>query len=170
MEDNMKTNSKNISKIVANTLPAICLSADTTLDSQAGELLRSIQNEQLKLPNATQAQVMQNVFKDYDNLNIEVKDTLDILWHNDAGNLLLRRLHNVIKDDKQRITILWDTCDEEEDSNYFRYFDSTVLLAPNKFGWDIGYRNGVIEIFPEYLDIIPPIADKQVFLGEKLAL
>ena len=66
----MKTNSKNISKIVVSALPAICLSSYNTSDSQAGELLRSIQNEQLKLPNATQAQVLQNVFKDYDHLNI----------------------------------------------------------------------------------------------------
>ena len=95
---------------------------------------------------------MQNVFKNYDNLNIEVKNTLDILWNNDAGNLLLRRLHNIIKDDTQRLTILWDTCDERGDSNYFRHKDLTVLLNKNKFGQCIGYRNGELCALPETLD------------------
>ena len=126
----------------------------TASDCCAGELLREIQTEQCKLPYVTQNQVMQNVFKNYNNLNVEVKNTLDILWRNDAGNLLLRRLHNVIKDDNQRITILWDTCDERNDSNYFRYFDSTILLDQNKFGWDVCYCNGVIDILPECLDMV----------------
>ena len=154
MEDNMKTNSKNISKIVASALPAICLSSYNTLDSQAGELLRSIQNEQLKLPNATQNQVMQNVFKNYNNLNIEVKDTLDILWHNDAGNLLLRRLHNVIKDDKQRITILWNACDKDGETNLIRYDDFTIYLNKNEFGNCIGYCNSKFTKLPNTLDAV----------------
>ena len=90
-----------------------------TTDCHAGELLKSIKNEQNKLPKVAKDHVMYNVFKHYDNLNTEVKETLDMLWCNDAGNLLLRRLHNVIKDDAQRITILWNTCDEDGESNYF---------------------------------------------------
>ena len=95
---------------------------------------------------------MQNVFKDYNTFNNELKNTLDILWNNDAGNLLLRRLHNIIKDDTQRLTILWDTCDERGDSNYFRHKDLTVLLNKNKFGQCIGYRNGELCALPETLD------------------
>lgn len=154
MDDNMKTNSKNISKIVASALPAICLSAYNTLDTHAGELLRSIQNEQLKLPNATQAQVMQNVFKDYDNLNIEVKDTLDILWHNDAGNLLLRRLHNVIKDDKQRITILWNAVHKSGKTNLFDPNNLFIYLNVNKFCQYVGYCDNKLVEFPETLDAV----------------
>ena len=97
---------------------------------------------------------MQNVFKNYNNLNTEVKETLDMLWRNAAGNLLLRRLHNVIKDDLQRITILWNTCDEKGESNYFRYFDSTILLDQTQFGWDVGYCNGILDIFLDRLDMV----------------
>ena len=113
-------NNKTLSKIVASALPAICLSTQITSDCHAGELLRSIQYEQSKLPQVAQNQVMQNVFKNYDTLNHELKDTLTTIWHNDAGNLLLRRLHNIITNDTQRITILWDTCDKKDKSNYFR--------------------------------------------------
>ena len=147
-------NSKAISKIVVSALPAVCLSAHNVSDSHAGELLREIQSEQRKLPHVTQNQVMQNVFKDYDTFNNELKNTLDILWRNDAGNLLLRRLHNVIKDDTQQITILWDTCDEKDESNYFRCFDSTILLDQNKFGDYAVYSEKKIYAFPEQLDIV----------------
>ena len=147
-------NSKTISKIVVSTLPAVCLIAHTTSDCHAGELLREIQSEQRKLPYTTQNQVMQNVFKDYDNLNIELKNTLDILWHNDAGNLLLRCLHNVIKNDNRQITILWDTCDEKDESNYFRYKDSAILLNNDKFGDYVAYCDGDIYALPEQLDTV----------------
>ena len=97
---------------------------------------------------------MHNVFKNYDNLNIEVKDTLDILWHNDAGNLLLRRLHENIKDDAQRITILWDAYDEDDETNLFRYEDLTVYLNQSEFGDYVGYAEGRIDPFPEQLDTV----------------
>ena len=145
-------NSKIISKIVVSALPAVCLSAHNVSDSNAGELLREIQSEQCKLPYTTQNQIMQNVFKNYDNLNIEVKNTLDILWRNDAGNLLLRRLYNVIKNDTQQITILWDTCDEEGDSNLFNPNNLSIYLNKNKFGKCIGYRNGELCALSETLD------------------
>ena len=64
------------------------------------------------------------------------------------------RLHNVIKDDAQRITILWNTCDEKGESNYFRYFDSTILLDQTQFGWDVGYCNGILDIFLDRLDMV----------------
>ncbi len=147
-------NNTTLSKIVASALPAICLSTQITSDCHAGELLRSIQHEQSKLPNVTHTQVMQNVFKDYDNLNEEVKDTLDILWHNDAGNLLLRKLHKYIKDETQRITILWDACDKKGESNYFRYRDSAVLLNKNKFGDYAAYCDEEIYALPEQLDTV----------------
>ena len=124
----------------------------TASDCCAGELLRKIQTEQSKVPNVEQNQVMQNVFKNYNNLNVEVKNTLDILWRNDAGNLLLRRLHNVIKDDTQRITILWDTCDEAGDSNLFNPNNLSIYLNKNKFGKCIGYRNGELCALSETLD------------------
>ena len=130
------------------------MSTHTASNCRAGELLRKIQTEQRKLPYATYSQVMQNVFKNYDNLNIEVKNTLTTIWHNDAGNLLLRRLHNVIKDDAQKLTILWDICDEQGDSNYFRYKDSSVLLNKNKFGDYAVYSEKKIYAFPEQLDIV----------------
>ena len=154
MEDNMKTNSKNISKIVASALPAICLSSYNTLDTHAGELLRSIQNEQLKLPNATQAQVMQNVFKDYDNLNIEVKDTLDILWHNDAGNLLLRKLNQYIKNDTQKINIRWNAYDAKNETNLFRPAISTIFLNENELEYYAMYHSGKVRAFSERLDSV----------------
>ena len=147
----MKTNSKNI-RIAMLLIPStVCVAKSA---SYAGELLREIQSEQCKLPYTTQNQVMQNVFKDYDNLNIELKDTLDILWHNDAGNLLLRCLHNVIKNDNQQITILWDTCDEKGESNYFRYKDSAILLNNDKFGDYVAYCDGDIYALPEQLDTV----------------
>ena len=125
-----------------------------TTDCHAGELLKSIKNEQNKLPKVAKDHVMHNVFKHYDNLNTGVKETLDILWHNAAGNLLLRRLNSVIKDDLQRITILWDVCDEDDDSNYFRYKDSSILLHKDKFGDYAVYSNKKIEAFPEQLDTV----------------
>ena len=97
---------------------------------------------------------MHNVFKNYDNLNIEVKETLDILWNNEAGNLLLRRLHKNIKDDAQRITILWDACDKDGETNLFRYEDSTVFLNKNKSGDYVAYCAGKIYAFPERLDTV----------------
>ena len=145
---------KNISKIVVSVLPAICGSTYDMPSCNAGDLLRSIQHEQSKLQQVTQHQVMQNVFKNYNNLNKEVKDILDILWHNDAGNLLLRRLYKNIKDETQRITILWNTCDEKDESNYFLPFDLTVLLDQNKLGWEIGYCNGIIDIFSGRMDMV----------------
>ena len=145
----MKSKTMRIATLV---VPAVaCM---TISDCQAGELLCSIQHEQNKLPHVTANQVMQNVFKNYNNLNTEVKETLDMLWCNAAGNLLLRRLHNVIKDDAQRITILWNVCDENGESNYFQYFDSTILLDQSQFGWDVGYCNGIIDIFPDRLDMV----------------
>ena len=147
-------NRKTISKIVTSALPAICLSAHTTSDCHAGELQREIRAEQCKLPNVTYSQVMQNVFKNYDNLNIEVKDTLNILWKNDAGNLLLRRLNENIKDNTQQITVLWDTCDEKGESNYFRYKDASILLNKDKFGDYAAYCAGKIYAFPEQLDTV----------------
>lgn len=144
-------NRKTISKIVTSALPAICLSVYNVSDCHAGELLREIQKEQSKLPNVTYSQVMQNVFKNYDNLNIEVKDTLTTIWNNDAGNLLLRRLHNIIKDDTQRITIFWNACDKDGESNLF-YHDMTIYLDKRKFGQCIGYRNGELCALPETLD------------------
>ena len=131
-----------------SVLATICLSAS---NCQSGELLREIRTEQRKLPHVTQNQVMQNVFRNYDNLNKEVKDTLDTIWNNDAGNLLLRRLYKVIKNDKQRLTILWDTCDKEGNSNLFCH-DMTVYLDTRKFGQCIGYRNGELCTLPETLD------------------
>ncbi len=147
-------NRKSISKIVVSALPAICLNAYNTTNCHAGELLRKIQTEQSKVPFASQNQVMQNVFKNYDNLNIEVKNTLTTIWHNDAGNLLLRRLHNIITNDTQRITILWDTCDKKDKSNYFRYKDSSILLNKDKFGDYAVYCNGKIRALPECLDTV----------------
>ena len=150
---NRKTISKAIALSGVITLSAsIC--ADNISNCYAGELLREIQAEQSKLPYASQNQVMQNVFKDYETLNHEVKNTLATIWHNNAGNLLLRRLHNVIKDDTQRITILWNTCDEKKESNYFRCFDSTVLLNKNNLGWYVGYCNNRISIFQERMDMV----------------
>ena len=124
----------------------------TASDCRAGELLREIQTEQCKLPYVTQNQVMQNVFKNYNNLNVEVKNTLDILWNNDAGNLLLRRLHNVIKNDTQKLTILWNAYDEEGGTNLIRYDNLTIYLNTRKFGQCIGYRNGELCALPETLD------------------
>ena len=72
-------NSKTISKIVVTALPAICVSAQTVSGCRAGELLRKIQAEQSKVPFASQDQVMQNVFKNYNIFNNELKNTLDIL-------------------------------------------------------------------------------------------
>ena len=145
-------NRKTTSKIIASALPAVCLSA---YDCSAGELLREeIHKEQSKLHQVTQNQVMHNVFKHYDNLNIEVKETLDILWNNEAGNLLLRRLHKNIKDDAQRITILWDACDKDGETNLFRYEDSTVFLNKNKSGDYVAYCAGKIYAFPERLDTV----------------
>ena len=144
-------NSKAISKIVVSTLPAICLSTHTASNCRAGELLRKIQTEQRKLPYVTQNQVMQNVFKNYNNLNIEVKNTLTTIWHNDAGNLLLRRLHNVIKDDTQRLTILWNAVHKSGKTNLFCH-NMTIYLDIRKFGQCIGYRNGELCALPETLD------------------
>ena len=144
-------NSKTICIATLLVPSVVCTTAS---DCCAGELLREIQTEQSKVPNVEQNQVMQNVFKNYNNLNVEVKNTLDILWRNDAGNLLLRRLHNVIKDDTQRITILWDTCDERNDSNYFRHKDSSILLSKDKFGYYATYCAGKIYALPEQLDTV----------------
>ena len=80
--------SKNM-RVAMLLVPNIVCVAPT--DCQAGELLCSIQHEQNKLPHVTANQVMQNVFKNYNNLNIEVKNTLNTIWNNDAGNLLLRK-------------------------------------------------------------------------------
>ena len=147
-------NSKTISKIVVSALPAICVTTYSVSDCHAGELLREIQSEQRKLPYATQNQVMQNVFKDYDKLNIEVKEILTTIWHNDAGNLLLRRLHNVIKNDTQKLTILWDAYDEDEETNLFRYETLTIFLNKNEFGDYVGYSEDRIYPFPEQLDTV----------------
>ncbi len=68
--------------------------------------------------------------------------------------MLLRRLHNVIKDDAQRLTILWNTCDEKDESNYFRYRDSAVLLNTNKFGDYVAYCDGKIYAILEQLDTV----------------
>ena len=146
-------NRKTISKIVTSALPAICLSVYNVSDCHAGELLREIQAEQRKLPNVTYSQIMQNVFKNYNNLSSEVKDTLTTIWNNDAGNLLLRRLHNIIKDDTQRITIFWNACDKDGESNLF-YHDMTIYLDTRKFGQCIGYRNGELCALPETLDAV----------------
>ena len=108
----------------------------------------------LLLPYVPRSQVMHNVFKNYDNLNIEVKDTLDILWHNDAGNLLLRRLHENIKDDAQRITILWDAYDEDGETNLIRYDNLTIYLTKNEFGNCIGYCNSKFTKLPYTLDAV----------------
>ena len=62
--------SKNM-RVAMLLVPNIVCVAPT--DCQAGELLCSIQHEQNKLPHVTANQVMQNVFKNYNNLNIEVK-------------------------------------------------------------------------------------------------
>ena len=147
-------NRKTISKIVTSALPAICLSAHTTSDCHAGELLREIQAEQRKLPNVTYSQIMQNVFKNYNNLSSEVKDTLTTIWNNDAGNLLLRRLHNIIKDDTQRITILWDACDKDGKTNLFDPNNLFIYLNVNKFCQYAGYRNEELVKRPETLDAV----------------
>ena len=72
-------NSKTISKIVITALPVICVSTQTVSGCRAGELLRKIQTERSKVPFASQDQVMQNVFKNYNIFNNELKNTLDIL-------------------------------------------------------------------------------------------
>ena len=108
----------------------------------------------LLLPYVPRSQVMHNVFKNYDNFNIEVKDTLDILWNNDAGNLLLRRLHENIKDDAQRITILWDACDKDGETNLIRYDNLTIYLTKNEFGNCIGYCNSKFTKLPNTLDAV----------------
>ena len=133
-------------------VPSIICTASS--DCRAGELLREIQTEQSKVPNVEQNQVMQNVFKNYNNLNVEVKNTLDILWRNDAGNLLLRRLHNVIKDDNQRITILWDTCDEAGKTNLFDPNNLFIYLSVNKFCQYVGYCDNKLVEFPETFDAV----------------
>ena len=147
-------NNKTLSKIVASALPAICLSTQITSDCHAGELLRSIQYEQSKLPQVAQNQVMQNVFKNYDTLNHELKDTLTTIWYNDAGNLLLRRLHKNIKDETQRITILWNARDRDGETNLIRYDNFTVYLTKNEFGNCIGYCNSKFTKLPNTLDAV----------------
>ena len=148
----MKINRKTLSKFTGSVLLAMCMCALS--NSHAGELLRSIKNAQSKSSVVTQHQVMHNVFKNYDNFNIEVKDTLDILWHNDAGNLLLRRLHENIKDDAQRITILWDTCDKEGKTNNFDPNNLFIYLNVNKFCQYVGYCGNKLVEFPETLDAV----------------
>ena len=143
--------SKNI-RVAMLLVPSIACVATT--DCRAGELLRAIQKQQAELPFVTKDQVMQNVFKNYDTLNIEVKDTLDILWYNDAGNLLLCRLHNVIKDASQRITILWNACDKEGETNLFRPAISTIFLNENELGDYAMYHAGKVRAFSERLDSV----------------
>ncbi len=147
-------NNTTLSKIVASALPAICLSTQITSDCHAGELLRSIQYEQSKLPQVTQNQVMQNVFKNYDNLNEEVKDTLDTLWRNDAGNLLLRRLYESIKNDTQRLTILWNAHHKSGKTNLFCYDNLSIYLDKSKFCKYVGYCNEELIELPETLDAV----------------
>ena len=146
MEDNLKTNSKNISKIVASALPAICLSSYNTLDTHAGELLREIQKQQDNLLLCGDAhsriRVLQRVIKNYDELNDELQNALDNLWSNEAGKLLLRSLCKAIKLDAQRITILWDTHDKDDDTNLFDPTNSTIYLDKSRFGKYVGYCNG----------------------------
>ena len=147
-------NNKTISKIVVNAIPAMYISTYTVSNSHASELLRSIQYEQSRLPQVTQNQVMQNVFKNYDNLTEEVKNTLDILWNNNVGNLLLRRLHKNIQYDAQKLTILWDAYDEDNETNLFRFETLTIYLNKNEFGDYVGYSEGRIYPFPEQLDTV----------------
>ena len=149
-----KMNSKTISKIVVSAFPVMCLSMYNVSDCYAGELLRAIQAQQRKLPHVTANQVMQNVFKNYGNLNTEVKETLDMLWRNAAGNLLWRKLNSVIKDDTQRLTILWDTCDKDGETNLIRYDDFTIYLNKNEFGNCIGYCNSKFTKLPNTLDAV----------------
>ena len=151
MEEDM--NSKTISKFICIALLAIGISVQTT-ECHACELLREIQYEQSKLLKVLQSEVMQSVFKNYNSLNVAVKDTIDTLWNNDAGNLLLRRLHNVIKNDAQRVTILWDTCDENGKTNNFDPNNLFIYLNVNKFCQYIGYCDNKLVEFPETLDYV----------------
>ena len=144
-------NNTTLSKIVVSALPTICLSTYNVSNCHAGELLRNIQHEQSKLPYVTQSQVMQNIFKNYNTLNHELKNTLNTIWNNDAGNLLLRRLHENIKNDTQKLTILWNAVHKSGKTNLFCH-NMTIYLDTRKFGQCIGYRNGELCALPETLD------------------
>ena len=125
-----------------------------TTDCQAGELLRSIQNEQNKLPKVAKDHVMHNVFKHYDNLNTEVKETLDMLWHNDAGNLLLRKLNQYIKNGTQKVNIKWNAYDAKNETNLFRPTISTIFLNKNELGDYAMYHAGKVMAFSERMDSV----------------
>ncbi len=89
-------------------------------------------------------EVIHRVIKNYDELNEELQDALDTLWSNEAGKLLLRSLCKEITRDEQRITILWDTHDEDDDTNFFDTTNFTIYLDTLRFGKYVGYCDGIL--------------------------
>ena len=133
----------------------VCTAAS---DCHAGELLREIQKRQDNLllfgDVHSRTKVLRRIIKNYDELNEELHDALDDLWSNEAGKLLLRSLCKEIKLDEQRITILWNTHDKDDDTNLFDPTNSTIYLDTSSFGRYVGCCDGILSAESHTLDAV----------------
>lgn len=154
----MKTNRKTLSKFTKGMMVTTCLCMGAIPDIHAGELLKKALDKQdnfLLLGNThARGEILNKVIKNYDELNEKLRDALDTLWSDAAGKLLLRSLCKEIKLDSQRIKILWNACDENNETNLFCYDNSTIYLMESRFGQYVGYCNGKFSQLPETLDAV----------------